>query len=416
MDRLLLQRLYLERIKELEMKEKTQIVSVFTRKTINDLNLSLKLLDDEITTGKISNKSKILRLIHDKNLKEDMINFFKEFEENYPVYTVDLCHKIRCDLDKYLKALKRFGTSEVRIPDALNEDFVNKYDAETFGMLLGTLIFKHRIDVNFAYRILFYSDSYRVNEVLCLFDKYEFNFVHFFGFNDFFFKLCDLRDDSYDNFVNNCQFLNLCGIHFKVDSYSSDILMRDNKIMSNISILCSYGLMGKIVDINNYYLFKILSSDNIASDIDAILEIGCYDFLKNNIETLALDRVKRLQVLKCIDTPVVDQEIYDITMKSERFVLSDEEIDLEFNTVIDDKNGYYLNLRLSDLEQFKLEDNNILYSIGGVLVSVNKVKRLLEEGNDMYTSITSGLVLSSLEFNNMMDVLKPFQYKKKQNN
>lgn len=423
MDRLHLQVLFSRKIEDLKIglsDKTTRIISnKLIKRTINNLEKALKLLDSEVSRGKITveSKKKIYSLISNKSLKEYMGLFIDEFEgHNMDYLCIETCNRIRNNLSDYQNVLKKY---KIDVSD-LTEQIIRKYSVEELDYLLDNLTFKYGVKGTEAYRILFYSDAYRVYHVLNLLSEHQFVFFRTSEINNFLFKMCDLNSDACDNFETNMSFLSMIDVKPIMDYYVVNRLICNIRIITdNYLILSEYDLFDDIKKIDKIkksrdaILFILLTTDNLEKKLDNILEMGCYDFAKSNLFSLCNDNTKRLQVLKCIGTPVVDQETYDIAMTSDNFILEDNEFDEEMYSAVDIHDNIRLNIKFEDLEQFRCSENNLLYDIGGVLVSVNKVKRLLEEGNDIYTSITTGLVLTDDEYNSMMDVLQPLQYIKK---
>lgn len=423
MDRLHLQVLFSRKIEDLKIglsDKTTRIISnKLIKRTINNLEKALKLLDSEVSRGKITveSKKKIYSLISNKSLKEYVELFIDEFEgHNMDYLCIETCNRIRNNLSDYQNVLKKY---KIDVSD-LTEQIIRKYSVEELDYLLDNLTFKYGVKGTEAYRILFYSDAYRVYHVLNLLSEHQFVFFRTSEINNFLFKMCDLNSDACGNFETNMSFLSMIDVKPIMDYYVVNRLICNIRIITdNYLILSEYDLFDDIKKIDKIkksrdaILFILLTTDNLEKKLDNILEMGCYDFAKNNLFSLCNDNTKRLQVLKCIGTPVVDQETYDIAMTSDNFILEDNEFDEEMYSAVDIHDNIRLNIKFEDLEQFRCSENNLLYDIGGVLVSVNKVKRLLEEGNDIYTSITTGLVLTDDEYNSMMDVLQPLQYIKK---
>ena len=423
MDRLHLQVLFSHKIDDLKIglsDKTTRIISnKLIKRTINNLEKALKLLDSEVSRGKITveSKKKIYSLISNKSLKEYMGLFIAEFEgHNMDYLCIETCNRIRNDLSDYQNVLKKY---RIDVSD-LTEQIIHKYSVEELDYLLDKLTFKYGVKGAEAYRILFYSDVYRVYHVLNLMSEHQFVFFRASEIDNFLFKMCDLNSDACDNFEVNMGFLSMIDVNPIMDYYVVYRLICNIRIITdNYLTLSEYDLfddvkkIDKIKKSRDAILFILLTTDNLEKKLDNILEMGCYDFVKNNLFSLSNDNTKRLQVLKCIGTPVVDQETYDITMTSDNFILEDNEFDEEMYSAVDIHDNVRLNIKFEDLEQFRCSENKLLYDIGGVLVSVNKVRRLLDEGKDIYTSITSGLILSDDEYNSMMDVLQPLQYIKK---
>ena len=436
MNRFDIQKFVSKDIKDLNDKLSMKSTGFFERKIIERIirnyKLALEMLDREIDSGHITSTRKILGLINFPIYKEYTRQVINNFNNGNPDnLDVILCKRLREDFDDYYKVLDNHKLSV-----CFDMDVVRKYSVGELDGLLKLLTTKYDIEPRHAYRIIFHSNSDRISKVLDLIDLCKFGNVYYDSYYDLFFKLCDLDDKAYDNFRKNMILLCNNGIMPQICYYTATMLIKDNGLYEkNVEILKSYGLLPvldhnmceyllEIMKLNNgsldnlhdnkysHFLFSIITCPNLAEKIDIILEMGCFDFLKNNLSSLENDYAKRLQALKCIGTPVFDQETYNITMSSSRFVLGDKEIDEEIYSAVENEFNHKLNIKLSDLDQFKMEDNDNLYSIGGVLVSVNKVKRLFDEGKDIYISITSGLILSDDEYNSMMDVLQPLQYKK----
>lgn len=417
MDRLRLQIIFSRKIDELcksiSNKNSRIIKDVLILRNINNLKQALNRLDQEIARGKISDegKSKILKLIQDRMLRHYMNDFIASYEKNNNKYldTV-LCNRISSCLQDYQAVLDKYEIDDCY----LVEKVIKEYSARELDEILSKFLFTFGLIGDEVYRILLYSNYERVNDVFSLLNKYCLNMDSLADTVGLIFKLCNLSDDSFNIFRCNVEFLRTCGISFEIDNFTSEKLFINDKIMNNCDILVSYDLFKEIIGIKDtHLLFDILSIDGLEEKIDVILEMGCYKFLKNNLFSLNNDYTRRLKVLKCIGTPVVDQETYNITMSTNNFIVDDKDFDLEMYSSVDIHDNVRLNIKFEDLEQFRCSENNLLYNIGGVLVSVNKVKRILDEGKDIYTSITSGLILSDDEYSSIMDVLQPLQYKKK---
>ena len=394
-------------------------VGVFKKKqvvnTIGNLKKAIEMLDKEICDGYILNRSKIIKLINDKRLKDYTYQFIEKFNNGeFSNLNERVCFKIRNHLNEYYKIFDKYKIGR----RSLDENILNKYDLHELDLLFNFLVNKHKLSSFSAYNILMCSSYERIFSVFNVISKYRFNNDDIFDFDNFLYNLCDINSNYFDNFVSNTSLLSTYNLLPEFNSYFLGYICSNSELLKkNIDILISYDLLDKIRDVGNYYIiFDILFIDDLANEIDNILEMGCFDFLKENISTLECCNSKRLQYLKCIGMPAVDQESYDVTMTSNKFFVDDGELDLEISTAALFSKNDYLNIGINDLEKFRLEEDKNLYLIGGVLVSYNKVNRLYEAGNSIYKSIVSGLVLSDDEYDSLMNALRALQYKKNKTN
>ncbi len=410
MNRLDLQRHFFIEIETLSSILSNQSVGLLRKKmikrSIDKYKQCLMILDIEIAKGYIYNSRKIKELVSNRMLRDYLDSFIIRFNKGEMKDLSEIsCKRIREDLSFYYKILEKYNINKTY----LCMNIINEYSPDSLNHFLETLVYEYKLNTTDAYKILCISNSSRIYDVLNLFSKYDFNIDCTFDFKDFFIKMCDLKNESYNNFVSNVYLLSSCELLPKIDSYVVEKLFLDKSLVEkNIKIFSSYGMFGDIWKLNNKSsLFSILSICKLDEAIDSIIEMGCYDFFKHNIESVKYNP-KRLQYLKCKNTPVIDQETYDFVM-SDKFDIDEKEIESQIETSVP-KDKVTLNITINDIESYRIPNRNKICLIGEVLVSYNKIKRLYLEGRDLYTCIISGLILTSDEYEKIMKELKHRQY------
>ena len=106
--------------------------------------------------------------------------------------------------------------------------------------------------------------------------------------------------------------------------------------------------------------------------------------------------------------PVQDLETFYSVGQSKKFFIKNDEIDNYLLNVLDFKEEVDLGINSSNLEEYRVSSR--LYNINGVLVAVNKVNRLLSEGNSMYQAIFSGMILNEDQYSAVLSSLVPKEY------
>ena len=172
----------------------------------------------------------------------------------------------------------------------------------------------------------------------------------------------------------------------------------------NITLLGRYRLTNSIKSETN---INFLTEEQLEEKIDMIIELGYYEYLKEDIEILNCkeSRLKRLIVLQQANIPVEDLETIEDILESPKFVVEDGEID----EYIMDYASYEKEVEIPKIQNnpINIDSESISVSLEGNIISIPKVKRQLEEGKTIWEAIFYGTKLTEERYNQIMKSLKP---------
>ena len=172
----------------------------------------------------------------------------------------------------------------------------------------------------------------------------------------------------------------------------------------NITLLGRYRLTNSIKSETN---INFLTEEQLEEKIDMIIELGYYEYLKEDIEILNCkeSRLKRLIVLQQANIPVEDLETIEDILESPKFVVEDGEID----EYIMDYASYEKEVEIPKIQNnpINIDSESISVSLEGNIISIPKVRRQLEEGKTIWEAIFYGTKLTEERYNQIMKSLKP---------
>ena len=172
----------------------------------------------------------------------------------------------------------------------------------------------------------------------------------------------------------------------------------------NITLLGRYRLINSIKSETN---INFLTEEQLEEKIDMIIELGYYEYLKEDIEILNYNesRIKRLIVLQQANIPVEDLETIEDILESPKFVVEDGEID----EYIMDYASYEKEVEIPKIQNnpINIDNESISVSLEGNIISIPKVRRQLEEGKTIWEAIFYGTKLTEERYNQIMRALKP---------
>ena len=217
-------------------------------------------------------------------------------------------------------------------------------------------------------------------------------------------EIFDVNNNMINIIDNNINILNNYGINPQLFFNYPNVLMDESNILSkNIQILIDYKLKGSLRTVDDY---QFILDNNLASKIDKFIELGFSDYLEEDLGLINSNNIKRLEVLKLMNIPIDNIDDLRKVLNNQRFIINDDDLDEYISNALSYKKKVVLNCSLDDLEKCRI--NQRTYAIGGVLVSSNKVNRLVSSGHDMYDAITSDLILTEDEYNDMFGKMKQF--------
>ena len=194
--------------------------------------------------------------------------------------------------------------------------------------------------------------------------------------------------------------LSLAFIRNNLDIYDINHTKID-VIDNNINALNNYKSSLRTTD-----NFLFILDNNLAYKIDKFIELGYSSYLEGDLGLINSNNIKRLELLKLMNIPINDINELREVLFGQKFIINDYELDGYISNVLPYKKKKELSCSLEDLEKNRVDKRT--YSLGGVLISSEKVNRLINEGYDMYDAITYGLLLTEDEFNTMFGNMKQF--------
>ena len=173
-------------------------------------------------------------------------------------------------------------------------------------------------------------------------------------------------------------------------------------LITNLAFLKIYHLDKSLRNGEDY---QFLLDGSLAEKIDIVIELGCYDNLRDNIELLnySKERWLRFRLLQHMNIPFDDMDSLEEVLDNPKFIVGDRDIN---NYLIDYASLVIQEPEIISVEEFKdLDTDKISITIGDSIISLPKVKRMLSEGKSLWESIFYGTKLTEEEYSEMMKIL-----------
>lgn len=271
---------------------------------------------------------------------------------------------------------------------------------EDIRNILGIIIRKFNFIEATALRILEVSSLDRVN----LISKYISNGYVSIDYVSNNIDLYDLNNNKTEILGKNIEILNSYNVNPYMFKNSIDVLFGDSILLdNNLQLLKDYDLVKYFKTTDNY---MFLLDSNLSSIIDKYLELGFESLLKEDLGILNFKNLKRLDVIHMLNIQVDSIDELQELLESKRFFLSDNDIDsyLLNDALFHEKEKF--DISIDELDSLK--SSNRCYSFDGVLVSIQKVNRLLNDGYDLYDAIFANMNVSEDEYNRVVNCLGQF--------
>lgn len=381
------------------------------------------------------------RKVEDKSeLKREETKDIKKLFNDYGFDYENVCRI-------YADGIKSFNFDETKeFLEYLNDNSILK-DVDKNGKILGLLLTKSNLnkfrDVNDILRNKYSLNDKSIEQIL---KRYTLVYC----------------DDEINNFTNNVQLLNLCGIKdinvvisdnimFLLNSYNDNlnvynklndmginannlfknalnvVSINNELLFKNIDVLCSYGF--DLRDEEDYKSFSVLLINDLARTLDMFIEMGYSEFIHDKPE-LTLRNIKSLIIKRILfayknnlniwdnvkdDSPNKINYEYEKFIKN-RIVLNDSEINLLIKehpilSLLDSgmrittfNESYFASIKRKTELVFnnKIVSRIKTYSVFKALID-NKVK----EENALLYALTYNMDLNEYEY----DMLKKVVYR-----
>lgn len=380
-------------IKIKEFVEEYERVEKNNQREINGLDSARTNLEKELDKKQIYNYRDIIKGIKSSKIKFLFLKLILEHNELY--------HE---ELNKELENLSQ--DSKVSIQALLNNYGINKecydyheipkYSKDELESIL-KVITRLNITNEEKIRIIKNTSLEKIDTLKNYLDR-EILSTEYVSNNTY---ILSKETSELDNLKDNIELLKNNNISLSIFVDSISILMNNSLLINNnLNILNNYNLLKGL---NNTLDFNFLLSDNLEIIIDKYLELGFSEYLENDLDLLNKKELERIEVLKLIGILITNREELDsILDEDKKFFIPKEEI----NKYLIDDSKYIEEpeeiISIDDLEQYK---NNRVYNFNGVLISVEKVKRLLNNNYNLYQAIIYNTHLNEEELLSIKNII-----------
>ena len=369
-----------------------------SKKELLNLDKAMTLLDQELNNVEVCRIREIADSIKDLNIKYNVLELIKEHNSKYyeklnlEYQALNQNSKI-----KYQSLLGEFGISK----NTYQVSTIMHNSLEDVSDIL-TIISKFKLTKEQMVKILTHTNKKIVEEIKNYIDKGYLN-IEFISTNIDIFYEDSTKLNTYNSFLD---IINIYNLNPSIFSNDLELLLNNYEIVkNNIIILDEYNLINSLKKTNNY---KFLSDSEVVIKIDRFIELGYSSILEDNLELLNSDKMKRLELLHSLNIPVTEDEIKDILFNN-KFFLEDSKLDDYLLNTIPYMNDD-IEISIDDLEEFR--DNNRTYNVDGIIISSNKVKRLINDNYSCFEAMLYNCSFNSDEYQTLIKALKPYIYKK----
>ena len=150
--------------------------------------------------------------------------------------------------------------------------------------------------------------------------------------------------------------------------------------------------------------YSFLKNESLSEIIDKYLELACEEYLISDLSLLNKTQLKRLEIYKLIGIEVSSkEELEDILNEEKEFFIplsESEEYLFDEGEFIEEPT---CNVSLDELEQYKMTER--VYNFDGILISVQKVQRLLNMNFSLYQAIIHNTNLSEEQIRKIINII-----------
>lgn len=361
---------------------------------LRELDIAERLLMRGLSQDEITNAREIVRHIKNLPLKKDILQFIQDYNSIY--YT---------QLEGEFESFSH--NSKVHYQALLNDYGLFHEDIQIDSIMHNCLddvkrmlqiLQKMGIDFQYAFSILENSDLKTILKIKSYVEKGYLSV----SFLNHHIDLFDTDSSQLLLFQNNIELLKNYSINPLLFQSSIYILLGDSSVLKqNLDYCVQYHLLQNFRGIGDYHF--LLDRDFIHK-VDRLIELGYEDILDSHLDCFNLGHFKRLEVLHTLSIPIDSYEDMKRVLGDEKtFFLSEDCLDDYIPDILPYVSEEEVSISLEELQNMLVSPR--VYQIGTVLVSKEKVNRLLDEGHSLYEAIFSGLKLSKEEYEKMLSIL-----------
>lgn len=381
-----------ERIK----KEKNKNISF----ELQELDFMIILLEKASKMEEITNASSIIRHIQDPKIRLAVLKYIDEYNRPYHSKLKHKLKKLEENQDSHYKALMHNYKLD-KIP--YNIEKIKRHTVKEVKEMLEILIQNNFTDEVKVYA-LETSDILTIKNIFELISKGYLTKK----FTEEKKEIFDITQDYLTTFLLNLDILVSYSVNPLYFLDSLDVLLEDSYIIKkNIELCLEYSLLANFKNFKDYHF---LLSQDLDKKIDRIIEMGYKDYLSQNLELLNSSNINRLEVLHALKIKQETMEkINSILDEHKRFFIQDSEIDSYIPNILEVK--HEIDLESVELSKYQISD--LEYSISGIIISKQKVRRLLNQGYSVYNALFYGMKLSNEDYEIMINTIKKDMDEKK---
>ncbi len=380
---------YIKRVeKEVRKKEKLR------DEELSGLNIAEKLLERGLTQEEITNAREIVKYIKNLPLKKDILQFIRDYnsiyyeqlEEEFELFN----HNSKV---QYQALLNDYGL----LQDDSSIDSIMHNSLDDVKRML-EILQKMEIDFQYVFSILENSDLMTILKIKSFVEKgYLSN-----AFLNHHIDLFDPSSSKLSLFQDNIELLKNYSINPLLFHSSIYVLLGETSVLKkNLDYCVQYHLLQNLRGIENYHF---LLDREFISKVDRLIELGFENILEDHLDCVNFNHFKRLEVLHTLSIPVDSYEEMKSLLGDEKsFFLSEDSLDDYIPDILSYVEPHEISISLEELHDLLVSSR--AYQIGNVVVSKEKVDRLLNEGKTLYEAIFSGLKLSKEEYEEMISIL-----------
>jgi len=366
------------------------------KKEIRNNEQAYKLLCELSKKEEITDARKIVKKIKDEELKHIFLKFIYEHNNKYYVRLEEELNNLKKNTKSaYLEELNKYGI----IIDTNEITKLMYNNLEDFKELLSILT-NLSLEKTQIIKILKYTNLEKTKKVKNYINEGYLNIKYIKNNIEIFY----INEKQLSIVEQNIDMLSFHDLNPKMFIDYPEILLSDNNtVIDNIILLNKYSFKEYLKNTVNY---EFLLRDDLEDKLDKYIELGYSAFLEQDLSILNSSNIKRLELLKVMNIPISTVEELKQHLTTDKFIINDKDLDDYIPNVFDYKERPNISLDLNDLEEYRIDKR--MYSINGVLISSNKVKKLLEMGYNLYDALIYNLCISEDEYNLLLKKIKKY--------
>ena len=365
-------------------------------KEIRNNNQAFEVLSAAAKKDEITDARSIVKRVKDEELKNYFLKFIYNHNMKYYVELDEKLEKIRGNRSNlYLDELCKYGllSNEYDVIEFMHNDIDDFKKILSFVSKLG-ISKMHMINIL----------KYTTIEIVRKIEDYVRDGYLNINYVRDNIEIFAPKDEKLSIINNNVNLLDSNGINPKLLIDFPEILLMDSSLLvKNIKLLDDYQLKSSIRSTDNYHFMLDMK---LEEKLDKLVELGYGDFLENDLDLLNYAGYKRLEILKSMNIPITSIGKIKEILETDKFIVDEDSLEEYIPSAVSYSKKQDLLFDLNDLEENRIDKRS--YSINGVIISSNKVRRLLDEGYDMYDSIFYNTNLSQDEYNSVLGLLKQY--------